>query len=334
MSLQSRLFRGDPKLEAAAVSDPAHIVPGAVGPHVGKIQTALRVLDQAMIPADEVRPQQYGPSTAKAVLAYKQKRAIINFNYQTQADNIVGKMTIARLDQEMIALENRRMRPLKCGDPVRASGRDAVTRVRGVLGQKSALTASSVATAAGTFSANLRIIWQPTAAAFKVAQHRHLVQVPKANQVLRPFDMEIVGAVSFPDTTLPNQDVVDVRFSSDILRVRQAAEKQRPGFRTVLRVIVCPFSRANDEYFGLTDGGTRATDPELRVFPEFILINANRMREDGLTLLHEMIHAATGLAEADHDLDSDSIFSTSGQRHTLKPDHARGLSRAFFAATR
>lgn len=41
MSLQSRLLRGDPKLEAAAVSDPAHIVPGARGPHVTKIQQAL-----------------------------------------------------------------------------------------------------------------------------------------------------------------------------------------------------------------------------------------------------------------------------------------------------
>jgi hypothetical protein len=32
---------------------------------------------------------------------YKTKRRIINYGYQQQADNIVGKMTIARLDREM-----------------------------------------------------------------------------------------------------------------------------------------------------------------------------------------------------------------------------------------
>jgi peptidoglycan hydrolase-like protein with peptidoglycan-binding domain len=99
MTLQSQLFRGDPKLEAAAVSDAAHILPGATGPHVGKIQQALIQLDGAAIAQDSI----YGPTTAAAVLAYKQKRNIVNRSYQTKADNIVGKMTIAALDREMLA---------------------------------------------------------------------------------------------------------------------------------------------------------------------------------------------------------------------------------------
>ncbi|NJN46969.1 MAG: peptidoglycan-binding protein [Candidatus Competibacteraceae bacterium] len=101
MSLQSQLFRGDPKLEAAAVSDPAHIMPGTGGDHVRKIQLALIQLNGAAITADGV----YGPATAAAVLAFKQKRNIINRSYQTKADNIVGKMTIAALDREMLAKE-------------------------------------------------------------------------------------------------------------------------------------------------------------------------------------------------------------------------------------
>jgi hypothetical protein len=101
MALQSQLFRGDPKLEAAAVSDPDHIVPGATGPHVGKIQQALIRLDGATIAQDS----NYGPQTADAVLAYKQKRDIVNRSYETKADNIVGKMTMAALDKEMLALE-------------------------------------------------------------------------------------------------------------------------------------------------------------------------------------------------------------------------------------
>ncbi|MEK7857436.1 MAG: peptidoglycan-binding domain-containing protein [Acidobacteriota bacterium] len=99
MPLQSELFRGDPKLEAAAVSDSAHIVLGATGEHVRKIQLALIQLDGAAIKSDG----KYGPKTAAAVLAYKQKRKIINSSFQTQADNIVGKMTMTALDNEMSA---------------------------------------------------------------------------------------------------------------------------------------------------------------------------------------------------------------------------------------
>jgi hypothetical protein len=55
MSLQSQLFQGDPKLEAAAVSDPAHIMPGAVGEYVGKIQQALTQLDGATLDSGELR---------------------------------------------------------------------------------------------------------------------------------------------------------------------------------------------------------------------------------------------------------------------------------------
>jgi peptidoglycan hydrolase-like protein with peptidoglycan-binding domain len=97
VALQSQLFRGDPKLEAAALSDQAHVTPGAVGPHVSKVQQALIELDGARIDQDGV----YGPATAAAVLAYKRHRNIVNRSYQTDADNIVGKMTIVALDQEM-----------------------------------------------------------------------------------------------------------------------------------------------------------------------------------------------------------------------------------------
>ncbi len=109
MALASNLFRGDPNLEAAAVSDRAHILPGATGAHVGKIQLALVKLDGADIDQDG----SYGPETAAAVLAYKRKRNIINRSYQTQADDIVGRMTMAALDSEMLALENVSTGPVR-----------------------------------------------------------------------------------------------------------------------------------------------------------------------------------------------------------------------------
>jgi peptidoglycan hydrolase-like protein with peptidoglycan-binding domain len=101
VAIQSALFRGDPKLEAAAVSDQAHIMQGARGSHVAKIQQALNELEGASLELDGV----YGPVTAAAVLAYKRKRNIVNYAYQTVPDSIVGKMTIDSLDRDMVANE-------------------------------------------------------------------------------------------------------------------------------------------------------------------------------------------------------------------------------------
>ena len=99
MPLQSELFKGDQRLEACLHVDTSHVTPGSVGEFVTKIQKALFILDGAVIgPSEQGR---YGPSTANAVLTYKKKRKIINYSYQTQADNIVGKMTIASLDNEL-----------------------------------------------------------------------------------------------------------------------------------------------------------------------------------------------------------------------------------------
>jgi hypothetical protein len=297
-----------------------------MGDHVGKIQSALVILDQAQINRAEWSAKRYGPSTAAAVLVYKKKRRIINLSYQTQADDIVGKMTIAALDKEMVAFENRSQGAPKCGDPVRQGGG----------GIKAAFTASgNVPTSLATaprFSAKLRIIWQPTAAAVKEAQNRHLVMVPKANEILRPLGVEIVSPVPIPDTTVPNNNIVDLRsFGADILNVRQDADKQRSGFPDALRVIPCPFVPTDPPIFGLTDGGTAASFPELRAFRDFILINVRETRPDQLTLLHEMIHAATGLTEKDHDSDPTSVFSKSDHRSVLRDAHAEGLSKSFFA---
>jgi hypothetical protein len=103
--LKSKLFQSDLKLEAASRDNAAHIVPGATGEHVGKLQDALMLLEGVAIDPSEVKAKRYGASTANAVLAYKSKRDIVNRSYQRTADNIVGIMTMARLDQDIAALE-------------------------------------------------------------------------------------------------------------------------------------------------------------------------------------------------------------------------------------
>jgi hypothetical protein len=105
MALQSKLFKDDAKLQACLVNDEAHVTLGSRGDHVGKIQKALDALGDEIISDDEMKSKTYGPSTASAVLSYKKDRKIINATYQTQADNIVGKMTIASLDREMQSVE-------------------------------------------------------------------------------------------------------------------------------------------------------------------------------------------------------------------------------------
>ncbi|MGH8430576.1 MAG: peptidoglycan-binding domain-containing protein, partial [Solimonas sp.] len=82
------------------VSDAAHVQRGDRGPFVIKIQSALNLLDRAGLDEDGI----YGLATAKAVLAYKTARGIINRARQTQADDIVGKMTVAALDAELVRL--------------------------------------------------------------------------------------------------------------------------------------------------------------------------------------------------------------------------------------
>lgn len=106
MALVSNTFAGDPRLEACLVNDSAHLTPGTQGDFVGKVQAALIFVDGADIDEAELDSQTYGPSTAAAVLKFKQKRNIINRSYQQQADNIVGKITIKVLDAELQSAEN------------------------------------------------------------------------------------------------------------------------------------------------------------------------------------------------------------------------------------
>jgi peptidoglycan hydrolase-like protein with peptidoglycan-binding domain len=106
MPLKSETFGGDERLEACLVKDSAHLTPGVRGEFVAKVQAALIYLDNLTIDEKELKTQTYGPSTAAAVLKFKKKRKIINYSYQTTEDNIVGKMTIKALDDELRAAES------------------------------------------------------------------------------------------------------------------------------------------------------------------------------------------------------------------------------------
>jgi peptidoglycan hydrolase-like protein with peptidoglycan-binding domain len=107
MRLTSNLFKDSRRLQSTLIADSAHVVPGEAGEHVERIQVAVMDLIDATIAQGELAARRYGPSTAAAVLAFKRARRIINHAYQSTADNIVGKMTIAALDKEMLDKQER-----------------------------------------------------------------------------------------------------------------------------------------------------------------------------------------------------------------------------------
>jgi len=105
MALKSQTFKGDQRLTDCLTKDSAHLTLGTHGEFVGKVQSALIYLDDLTIDDNELDTETYGPSTAKAVLAFKKKRKIINHSYQSTEDDIVGKMTIKALDEELAIAE-------------------------------------------------------------------------------------------------------------------------------------------------------------------------------------------------------------------------------------
>jgi hypothetical protein len=109
MPLRSKSLAGDQRLEACLVQDAAHLTLGVRGEFVAKVQAALIYLDELTIAEQELASQTYGGTTAAAVLAFKKKRKIINPAYQKTEDDIVGKMTIKALDDELVIAENAPM---------------------------------------------------------------------------------------------------------------------------------------------------------------------------------------------------------------------------------
>ncbi len=107
MPLVSQLFRSNQRLQRCLIEDSAHVTLGSRGVHVSLIQYAVLRLEGGEIEGSEITEKLYGPTTADVVLAYKTFRGIINPAYQVSADNIVGRMTIATLDKEMLLAELR-----------------------------------------------------------------------------------------------------------------------------------------------------------------------------------------------------------------------------------
>ena len=329
MPLQSELFRDDAALQACLVRDSAHVVKGARGQHVAKIQTALGILDGALIASEELSASTYGPSTAAAVLAYKERRDIVNRTYQRRADDIVGKMTIASLDREMVTGE-KKPRPRSCKEPTHGPG-----SVR-----RNSLRDDIVADVTPQqFPAVCSVLFQLVRVRGKLGPQSFAIvaeTLRRANELTKPVGMRVASINGF------SFDIgARVRFDSTvrIQGLRKAAEKAMPGFKPALRVLVCPFEEQDGTDDLKTNAiSTTADDENGRPFDRFVVINSLLLRKDRGTLLHEMIHCSNPSLMGEvgvHDPDgSGGIFSWDADRSKLFPSRAKALRDASFSLKR
>ena len=325
MPLRSTTLKGSAALQACLVNDRAHVTPGAFGAHVGLIQKCLLVLEPSVISADEIRTRTYGRTTTAAVLAYKRARNIINRSYQNQADNIVGKMTIARLDEDIAKVEQSKTLFARC----RQGGGGGPRVVR-------SFAETPVGDSPGAppvqFRRALFIHLQRTEQFATGAEIFALELLARARAILRPLGMTLVEQPGMGGPAVPWPDVlIHTQFPADRFALRKAALSTAAGDPGVLRVIFGPFDPI-DTIKGITDGGQ--VPGVIENVPKFVLINTLRRNPDRGTLLHEMIHAAFRGPSPDHDGDPRSLYSVSERRDRVSPDHTTLLAGAFFARPR
>jgi hypothetical protein len=139
MPLRSNVFKDDVQLRAVLENPNAHLIvkaPAIRGNHVGKVHQALALL-QPSPPVSETEriAQEYGRSTADAVLAYKKKRNIINRAYQSVPDDIVGTMTLQAMDDELFGKKAPRSEVMdRAFDDSRRALREALRILRKLKG--------------------------------------------------------------------------------------------------------------------------------------------------------------------------------------------------------
>jgi hypothetical protein len=134
VALEHPLFRNIGRLQNCLRLDKDHVQFGDSGDHVFAIQMALMTLEHADIAPEELKNKSFGRSTRDAVQSYKDKRKIINFSYQHSADAIVGKMTIERLDNDLLGRKHTSDPLTDPGEKARIQAllnreRPAVTRI-------------------------------------------------------------------------------------------------------------------------------------------------------------------------------------------------------------
>lgn len=278
MALVSELFKDDTELEAVLKDPRAHLIvktPAIRGAHVGKVHEALRLL-QPGNPVSETEKiaQEYGESTAEAVLQYKKDRNIINPAYQKAPDNIVGTMTIQAMDDELVGKKASRSDLMDTAfNDSRQMLRTAVGILRKLKSDIDSVVAAGDSPAAA--SALVQIL---------IDNNRNIEVL--ARRLLVPRD---VTSAAFRDALSKTIDLLDknLRMPKSLFDAGLTGVCS-PTFPANVAIGGVPFARTGDS---LTPGKTHLCEP---------FFKSNRFqRRDVLT--HEIFHLF-GPAFTDHSV--------------------------------
>lgn len=346
MPLTSVLFKRNTQLQACAAEHPAHVTIGAVGEHVAKLQFALFAIDGLKIDRTELVAQRYGKSTAAAVLAYKTKRAIINRSYQKVADSIVGKMTIASLDKEMLVRERVPRSGSDCRPGGGSGAAPAVGTLSFAIGDAAVRGQLGVSPTAPKPVANKQLggaarIVVLTASntlmdAFPVER-----EIGRARDTLAEHGIQLAvernlgraNVFNFNERVLINEFAA----GDNVNELRKRAEDLFPAQPGILRIIIC---RLVASHFGDTVRDRRVGG---QAFPPFALLNTELVDLSSATLIHEMIHCSKP-GVVSHDPEKNSVFFEFGSqkpdpnpdnktsdRTALRAEHAATIASSFFS---
>lgn len=100
--LEHPLLKEIPRLQGCLLNDRDQVQFGDSGDFVFAIQMALMTIDHAEIEPTELQAQSFRGSTRAGVLAYKRARKIVTVDEERRIDATVGKMTIERLDDDLL----------------------------------------------------------------------------------------------------------------------------------------------------------------------------------------------------------------------------------------
>jgi len=322
MALHSQMLRNDPRLQSCLTQDASHIVEGAQGSHVGIIQDTLFILDGLGVSQDELLARRYGPSTAAAVLNFKTRRKIINFAYQTHADNIVGKMTIAVMDQELIRKESQPAGTLHfCGNDPQVSKELSVggprTNLLGLVSSStgSAISASpsaspaTVAKARAAGAATMVTRTQGRLAAM-IQMHKHPV-LPQNPGLLATFDVlwRNFGMPVFPRNSPFDAPALGTVKSLDdylsvVSRVIDGIAANLGNAPTLFRDV--PSAQFEEAHAFTLSGVRHPSDPPATSFPDGIYFNP-RYLKNGSADVGPIKQTEVAIHECGHFVSNETI---------------------------
>lgn len=323
-ALTSELLKGNRRLQDCANDHRWHVMltnPPERGEHVKLIQQALSRLGYTGFDEAELRSSAYGKTTAEMVFRFKDenKPKKILGPGQTVPDKIVGVQTIRRLDER-----------LGGGGGGGTSGGADADATTFTMSPARVLRAQVFWLSSAAVPGDPTGVFNPVPAYLKaanalLAKHNMSIRLSPGSQPesLVSFDDELEDFTRGPTGTLS--------------RARAAVNSlMAPG---AIFVIVGKFKEPFSPSHRAVLGHTQHSSPFF-AFDTTLFLNSRRAAKDGMTLLHEMGHAAGadkgGRTEADWESEALARnFMSHSKTSTLPRDQmmrwqADALAGSFF----